>query len=715
MTRLAGVESARLNMSTRRLAVAWRGEAPRAGEMAAVVTGQGYRVVPFDPGRLSASDARRETELLRCLAVAGFAAANVMLLSVSVWAGHAQGMGPATRGLLHWFSALIAMPAIAYAGRPFFGSALTALRAGRTNMDVPISIGVVLATAMSLFEIIQGGRHAYFDSAVSLLFFLLIGRYLDSRARGRARSAAERLLTLRAAAVTVLDAEGRRAMRPVEQVRPGMTVLVAAGERVGVDGRVVAGISTLDVSLITGETLPARAAAGDHVFAGTLNLEAPLRLEALAVGEDTALAEIVRLMELSEQRRGRHVGIADRVARLYAPVVHSLALATFLGWTVAAGAAWQVALLHAVAVLIITCPCALGLAVPAVQVIASGRLMCRGVLLKSPTALERLAKIDTVVLDKTGTLTEGRPVLVHPEALPPEALALAAGLAGASRHPLARAVCRAAPDVPVAQGVQEVPGFGLALATPEGEVRLGRRGWASEIDDDGSAAPELWLSRPGHELVRFAFEDPLRADAATVVAALAARGLAVELLSGDREAAVAEAARRLGIRHWRAGVTPAAKCAHLRGLVASGRKVLMVGDGLNDAPALAAATVSLSPTTALDISQTAADAVFQGRLLTPVLELLDVAARADRLVRQNFALAFAYNLVTVPLAIAGLVTPLIAAASMSASSIFVVGNALRLARGQRSGEQPALPDPCGPLPGRAGARGLHLEPALGPV
>ncbi len=379
----------------------------------------------------------------------------------------------------------------------------------------------------------------------------------------------------------------------------------------------MAGISTLDVSLITGETLPARAAVGDHVFAGTLNLEAPLRLEALAVGEDTALAEIVRLMELSEQRRGRYVGIADRVARLYAPVVHSLALATFLGWTVAAGAAWQVALLHAVAVLIITCPCALGLAVPAVQVIASGRLMCRGVLLKSPTALERLAQIDTVVLDKTGTLTEGRPVLVNPGAVPPEALALAAGLAGASRHPLARAVCRAAPDVPVAQGVQEVPGFGLVLATPEGEVRLGRRGWASEIDDDGSAAPELWLSRPGHELVRFAFEDPLRPDAAMVVAALAARGLAVELLSGDREAAVAEAARRLGIRHWRAGVTPAAKCAHLRGLVASGRKVLMIGDGLNDAPALAAATVSLSPTTALDISQTAADAVFQGRLLSP--------------------------------------------------------------------------------------------------
>ena len=253
------------------------------------------------------------------------------------------------------------------------------------------------------------------------------------------------------------------------------------------------------------------------MFAGTLNLEAPLRLEALAVGEDTALAEIVRLMELSEQRRGRYVGIADRVARLYAPVVHSLALATFLGWTVAAGAAWQVALLHAVAVLIITCPCALGLAVPAVQVIASGRLMCQGVLLKSPTALERLAKIDTVVLDKTGTLTEGRPVLVNPGAVPPEALALAAGLAGASRHPLARAVCRAAPDVPVAQGVQEVPGFGLAY-WPRPKARCASAAAAGRARLTTMAAQHpSWLSRPGHELVRFAFEDPLRADAAMVV------------------------------------------------------------------------------------------------------------------------------------------------------------------------------------------------------
>ncbi|HEX8374902.1 MAG TPA: heavy metal translocating P-type ATPase, partial [Geminicoccaceae bacterium] len=254
LARCEGVEEARLNLSTRRLALAWRGPVGRGGELAGIVDRLGYRTVPFDPDRLGALDLRADKELLRCLAVAGFAAANVMFLSVSVWSGHGQGMGPATRDLLHWFSALIAMPAVAYAGRPFFRSALGALRAGRANMDVPISVGVVLATAMSLSETIRGGAYAYFDSAVTLLFLLLVGRYLDGLARGRARSAAERLLALRVATVTVLDAEGRRAALPVEQVRPGMTVLAAAGERIGVDGRVAAGSSAsqVDTSLITG-------------------------------------------------------------------------------------------------------------------------------------------------------------------------------------------------------------------------------------------------------------------------------------------------------------------------------------------------------------------------------------------------------------------------------------------------------------------------------
>ncbi len=677
-----GVRTARVNMTTRRLQVTWDGEAALGNDVVERLGALGYPAVPYDPDRVSDDDAREERELLRSMAVAGFAAANVMLLSVSVWAGHAQGMADATRDLLHWFSALVALPAIAYAGRPFFRSALSALRAGRSNMDVPISLAVLLAGGMSLVETVNSGDHAYFDSAVTLLFFLLIGRYLDRRARGKARSAAERLLALRGGSVTVLDADGGRRVLPAEQLAPGMRVLVAAGERIAADGTVASGTSELDTSLITGETEPRPAERGTQVFSGTLNLSAPLTLEVSAVGEDTLLAEIVRLMEAAEQRRARYVAVADRVSRLYAPVVHLLAAGALIGWVTLGGLAWQPALLIAVAVLIVTCPCALGLAVPAVQVIASGRLMKQGILLKSGTALERLVGVDTVVFDKTGTLTRGRPALrddgVGGEAVCDDDLREAARLAGASRHPLARALARAAPGVPVAEGVREEPGCGLALATADGEIRLGKRDWCGDPDAPAADGPELWLARPGQAPVRFAFDDPLRPDARAVVRALQAQGREVVLMSGDRPETVRRVAAELGLADWTAAATPQDKADRLAKLTTAGKRVLMVGDGLNDAPALAAASVSVSPSSAVDISQTAADAVFQGERLTPVLELLATARRAGRLVKQNFGLAIGYNMLAVPLAVAGFVTPLIAAVCMSGSSLLVTGNALRL-------------------------------------
>jgi len=326
--------------------------------------------------------------------------------------------------------------------------------------------------------------------------------------------------------------------------------------------------------------------------------------------------------------------------------------------------------------------------------VASARLMRQGILLKSATALERMASIDTVVFDKTGTLTEGHPE-PHLAGLDAADLDLAAALAGVSRHPLARALLTARPGVAVAAGVREVPGAGLALDTPEGEVRLGSRRFAGAADggDDSLSGPEMWLARPGRAPVRIGFTDTLRADAADVVAALRAEGKRIVLLSGDRSGAVAEVARRLGIDDWRAERTPSDKVAALQSLVAEGRQVLMVGDGLNDAPALAAASVSMSPSTAVDVSQTVADVVFQGTRLRPILEALDVARRSGRLVRQNFALAFLYNTFTVPLAMAGYVTPLVAALAMSSSSVVVIANALRLGahRSQFHGRS-ALPD-----------------------
>jgi len=677
------VQTGRLNLTTRRLTVEWNGPSSRGNTLVKKIEALGYPVVPFDPEALAVADNRHERELLKAMAVAGFATGNVMLLAVSIWAGHFSDMGEATRTFMHWIQALIVLPSIAYAGRPFFRSALTALKAGSTNMDVPISLAIILAPAMSLFETIRQGDHAYFDSAIMLLFFLLIGRYLDSRARGVARSAVERLLALRAAAVTLLLPDGRtRSVRP-EMLEAGQTVLVAPGERIGIDGTIKDGRSEIDTSAITGETVPAAVGPGARVFAGTVNLQAPLEITVRAVGDGTLLAEIVKLMELAEQKRGRFVALADRIARAYAPLVHTLALATFLGWWLVMGAAWQTALLYAIAVLIITCPCALGLAVPAVQVIASGRLMVRGILLKSATALERLAEIDTVVFDKTGTLTEGDLVLVAGRA-DPERLQFAAGMARNSRHPLARAIVRAAPDAPVVRGVEERPGLGLAWASAAGEVRLGRRDWvlettaAATADDAAESGPELWFAEPGRPPQRFVFQDQPRADAAATVAALRARGLEVELLSGDRSGPVEALARSVGIATWRAGCRPDEKVEHLRTLASRGKRVMMVGDGLNDAPALAAAHVSMSPSSAVDISQTAADAVFQGRLLAPVLTAIDTAAATRRLVKQNLGMSLGYNTLAVPIAVMGWVTPLIAAIFMSASSLVVVGNALRL-------------------------------------
>lgn len=689
LTRQPGVLAARINMTTRRLQVRWRRCETTAEGLVATVSRLGYRLVPYDPACLDVGGRHEEKQLLRAMAVAGFAAGNVMLLSVSIWAGHGEGMGPGTRTLFHWLSALIALPAIAYAGRPFFRTAWGALRARRVNMDIPISIGVLLAAGMSLQQTITGAEHAYFDAAIGLLFFLLIGRYLDRRARGQARSSAEQLLALAARAVTVVRPDGTRQVLPPACVTRGARVLAAAGERVAVDGRVLEGESTIDTSLIDGESIPKAIRPGGLVFAGTLNQGAPLLIEVAAVGEGTLLAEIARQVELAEQQRGRYVALADRVARLYAPVIHTAALTTFLLWWIGFNVPWQQATMNAIAVLIITCPCALGLAVPVVQVVATGRLLRRGILLKSATALERVAETDTVVFDKTGTLTEGRPRLL-PDPIPDRAtLQEAAGLALASRHPLSRALveaCEASGHPPIATAnVCEIPGRGLERQTAEGLVRLGSAafcGLQSSADADPADNPlsELCFLRPGRPSIRFRFEDALRADAAAVVKELGHRDYSVLLLSGDRPAVVRDAARAVGITRWEAGRRPADKLATLTALAAEGKRTLMIGDGLNDAPALAAAHASLSPSTAIDIAQTAADAVFQGHKLWPVIEIIGVARRAQTLVKQNLVLSLGYNLLALPLAIGGLVTPLIAAVAMSTSSLLVIANALRLNR-----------------------------------
>jgi Cu2+-exporting ATPase len=693
LRRLPGVSLARANLTSHRVGVTFEASRGEPDDMLAAIEGLGYSARPFDMAALDPKD-EVGPELLRALAVAGFAAGNVMLLSVSVW----SGADAATRDLFHWISALIALPAIVYAGRPFFRSALRALSAGQLNMDVPIAIGVSLAAAMSLYETASGGAHAYFDAAVTLLFFLLAGRYLDHRMRAVARSAASRLMSLSVRSVVRIETDGAAVNVPTREVVPGDRIIVAVGERVALDGIVQQGASDIDRSMLTGEAETETVAAGSKVFAGTLNLTGPLTIAVTARQQDTLLAEIGRLMEAAERGGSLYVRLADRASRLYAPFVHLMALLTALGWLFA-GAGWHFSLTTAIAVLIITCPCALGLAVPAVQVVASGMLLRRGVMLKDGAALEKLADVDTVVFDKTGTLTEGEARLVDASGLEGEDWPVALALASASRHPLARGLAAAARErgtVPASlDEIAEHPGEGMSAVFSGSPVRLGRGGWVGASSVGGRGA-EMWLRVGTSEPKRFLFSDKLRIDAARTVAALRGAGLDVMLLSGDRSESVQDVAALVGIADWRAGLRPAEKAATLAELGAGGRRVLMVGDGINDAPALATAHVSMSPASAADISQTAAAILFTGSRLEPVSLVVSTARAARRLILQNFALAVGYNLIAVPVAILGHATPLVAAIAMSTSSILVTANALRLgfdlrARSAGSGSRPIRP------------------------
>ena len=725
LKQLPGVVDARLNFTNRRLAVEWRANELDAGAVIAAIERIGYGARPFEPARAEADEAREARWLLRCVAVAGFAAMNIMLLSVSVWSG--TDMTPATRDLFHWLSALIALPAAAYAGQPFFQSAWKAIRTRRLNMDVPISVGVTLALGMSVVETALHAAHAYFDSAVMLLFFLLCGRYLDQAMRRKTRAVAANLAALKADFAHRLEENGELVRLPIGALRPGDRLLVRPGDRVPADGTIISGSSEIDESLVTGETTRRKVGAGASVYAGALNFSGALTLRVTAADGCTLIDEVERLLLKAIAERSRTVRLADRVARYYAPFVHATAALSAVGWLIA-GASVHDALVTAIAVLIITCPCALALAIPTVQVAASGALFRAGLILNSGDAIERLAEIDTVIFDKTGTLTLPEPRVERSAAIAPDILETAARLALSSHHPLAAALAREAREhQPFADAVEE-PGRGVRAIIAGSEARLGAlefcgmapaepragripspqrgegRGKGDYVCVDAEASissttPQFGISNhddDGRSIIAFShagrqavmeFRQKLRPDAAAVVAGLKQLGLDIHILSGDRAGAVAPIADALGVETFTAAMRPDGKIQAIESLKAAGRRVLMVGDGINDAPALAAAHVSISPISAADITQAQADAVFLGDQLLPVLEAVKTARAARRLMRQNLWFAVIYNTIAVPVAIAGLVTPLIAAAAMSGSSSLVTLNALRARR--RTGDREA--------------------------
>ncbi|MEM7544108.1 MAG: heavy metal translocating P-type ATPase [Pseudomonadota bacterium] len=662
-----GVASARVNLSLKRATVEVDASI-RADSLVAALKGAGHDAQELDGATLAAGDDDGIGRgLLIALGVSGFAMMNVMLLSVAVW----SGAEAATRDFLHWVSATIALPSVAFAARPFFKSGWNALRAASLNMDVPISLAILLAAAMSLYETAAGGAHAYFDAALSLTFFLLLGRYLDHRTRVAARSAARELTALEAPKAVRLTGQQRETVT-LDALAVGDLIHLAPGMRAPVDGVITDGMSDMDRAPLTGETIPVPAAPGTEVQAGEMNLTGALTLRITTVGEDTSLRRMAEMVATAERGKGRYASLADRAARIYAPGVHLLALIAFLGWMGATGDL-RLALNIAVAVLIITCPCALGLAAPAVATAAAGSLFRRGVLLKDGTAMERLAEIDAVVFDKTGTLTTGTPRLASRH--DPRTLSIAAGLAQGSAHPYARAIA-ASTDAPApVSGIREVPGKGVEGMLNGITIRLGNAAWLGTEDKIGAAT---FLTIGDEAPLRLSFADDLRPGAADLVASFRAQGLTTYLLSGDGEDAVKAMGTALQFDHVAARITPEGKLNALNNLATAGHKVLMVGDGLNDTGALAAAHVSAAQGSGLDAARTASDIILLNGDLNALGRAVATARSARRRILENFAIAGVYNLIAVPIALAGFATPLIAALAMSASSITVSLNALRV-------------------------------------
>ena len=664
-----GVRSARVNLTLKRVSVQ-ADAAVTAADLTRALGAVGFEAHELDPGLLSSTETDRQgREILMRLGVAFFSMMNIMLLSVAVWSG-AEGV---TRDMFHWISAMLAIPTVIFVGQPFFRAAWAALRVGRLGMDVPISLALILATGISLYETTQGGEQAYFDAAVMLAFFLLLGRYLDHRSRALARSAAEELAALEVPRAIVL-VDGVETLRPMAEVAKGDLVLVRPGGRMPVDGIVVTGSSEVDRGLLTGESLPAFAGPGTVVSAGEVNLTGPLTLRVVAAGRDSSLHRMADLVAVAENAKTRYTTLAERAARLYSPLVHILSFSAFGYWMWQTGGDVRFAVNISAAVLIITCPCALGLAVPAVVTAATGKLFRRGVLIKNGTALERLAEVDTVVFDKTGTLTMGTPEPQDLDTIPARDLAVAVALARASSHPLAQALARLDVVAAPVTDLREVPGYGVEGRLLGQVVLLGRAAW---VGAEPVAMTATYLSMGGVPRA-FAFTDQLRPGAEAAIAELRAQGKAIRLVSGDTGAAVAALAQRLGIADWVAEALPAEKAALVRALTDAGHKVLMVGDGLNDTAALVAAHVSISPASALDAARVASDIVLLGRDMAPIGDAARISQQATRRMIENFQISAAYNVIAVPLALMGSATPLAAALAMSLSSITVSLNALRL-------------------------------------
>ncbi len=687
LAQLPGVHEVSVNYASHRARVTWDERMIKLSTILAEIRKLGYQAHPFNAQQQEELRQSRRKLDIRRMAVAGISTGQVMMLGVALYAGASTGMDHATYQLMRWFSLLLTVPAVLYSAMPFYESAWRALARGQLNMDFPISLGILTGFVGSVWTTAQGEGVVYYDTITMLIFFLLATRFLERNAREKSVEAAENLLRLVPAMANRMGSDQTQILVPVHELDVGDLILAKPGETIAADGQVEQGESSADESLLTGESRPLPKTVGDLVFAGSINYESPLLIRVTGVGEDTVLAGIARLLDRAQSQKPRLAQVADRVAAYFTYALILLVMVVaWVWWHLDPKRIFEITL----AVLVISCPCALSLAAPAAFAAAGSHLVKRGVLLTRGHALETLARVTHFVFDKTGTLTLGKPVLLQTIPLADlsadDCVRLAASLEQASEHPLAHSFLQAAQPQPLL-GVtdhENVPGKGVIGHIEGRRYAIGNAALRPELNQpfpemvSVQGATVVWLSDDRGVLAAFVIADTPRPQAAEMVARLRSRGIRVSILSGDAPEAVAHHAGVLGVDDWRAGLTPEQKLQALRELQAQGEVVAMVGDGINDAPVLAGAQVSIAMGSGTQMARTTGDVV----LLSENLLEIDHAVATSRfglsVIRQNFAWAIGYNLLVVPFAAMGFISPWLAALGMSVSSLVVVLNALRL-------------------------------------
>ncbi|MEO7454538.1 MAG: heavy metal translocating P-type ATPase [Fimbriimonadales bacterium] len=683
LKRVPGVADATVNLASETAHITAE-PGVTADQLVAAVEKTGYGASPV--GKKSADekadDKRRESDELG----KKFKVAMALSIPLLVTSMHIPGIPM----LNPWIQAALAAPVVFWAGGKFYVNALKALRGRFADMNVLIAIGTGAAFLYSLWRTIQGGHHAevYYEVAAAIIALILLGRWLEAGAKGRTGEAIRKLLEIEAKTAVILR-DGTETEVPIAEVRVGDTIVARPGARIPVDGVVLSGESAVDESMLTGESLPVDKAEGDRVFGGTINAHGALRFQATAIGSDSALARIVELVKKAQGSRAPIQKLADKITGVFVPVVLMIAVATFVGWTIT-GAGFESAMIHSVAVLIIACPCALGLATPTAVMVATGRAAGLGVLIRDAEALERLASVRRVVLDKTGTITRGKPQVTRivtdgvPEA---NALAIAASAERHSEHPIAHAIVVAARDrgLPLTEtdSFKALPGAGIEASIEGLPIRVGKpnglEGLLQQAAESGASEGKtiVQLDMGGTPVAVFAIADTVKDDARASVDRLHGLVDEVWMMTGDSRATAEAVARQVGISNVLAEVLPEDKARKVADLQA-GAPTAMAGDGINDAPALVQADVGIAMGTGSDVAIEAADVTSMGERLAAVPDAIALGRAAIANIKQNLFFAFVYNTLGIPLAALGYLSPIIASAAMALSSVSVVSNALRL-------------------------------------